>query len=98
MKQEKAEKVPLLKRLAGRTGEISGDLFGEPLVEWRGKGRVTVSGAKKIGFFSEDRILVLLAKERLWVCGRSLMCISFQSEVLVIGGKICSVAYEEGER
>ena len=94
MKQKKTEKVSFLGKLMGGASGISGELFGE----WRGRGRVTVGGAKRIGFFSEDKILVLLAKERLWVCGRRLMCLSFQNEVLAIGGEICSVAYEEGER
>ncbi|MBO5305893.1 MAG: YabP/YqfC family sporulation protein [Clostridia bacterium] len=95
MKKKKTENTSLVKRFFGKVGETSGELFGEPLVEWRGKGRVTVSGAKRIGFFSEERIMVLLARERLWVCGRSLMCLSFQNETLVIGGRICSIAYEE---
>lgn len=98
MKQKKTEKVSFWGKLMGGASGISNELFGEPFVEWRGRGRVTVGGAKRIGFFSEDKILVLLAKERLWVCGRRLMCLSFQNEVLVIGGEICSVAYEEDER
>ncbi len=95
MKKEKSEKVPLLRRLGNMVREESGNFFGDPLIEWRGRGRLTVGGAQKIGSFSAERILVLLAKEKLIVCGRGLVCLSFQNETLVIGGKIHSVTYGE---
>ncbi|MBE6661746.1 MAG: hypothetical protein E7606_00530 [Ruminococcaceae bacterium] len=97
LKEKNTEKRSLLKRWKQGARETVGEFFGEPSVEWRGRGRLAVSGAQKIGFFAEDRILVLLKEERLWVCGKGLMCLSFQNEVLVIGGRICAVSYEEDE-
>jgi hypothetical protein len=69
--------------------------LGGTSVLWQGRSRVTVEGAEKIAFLSPERILVLLGRECLSVQGDRLMCLSFQDKVLVIGGRIDSLAYEE---
>ncbi len=70
-------------------------VFGGTTVLWQGRNRLTVEGAEKIGFLSSERILVLLDKDSLSVCGKRLMCLSFQGKVLVIGGRIDSLSYGE---
>jgi hypothetical protein len=69
--------------------------FYGPEILWQGRNRVTVDGAEKIGFLSQERIVVLLKKESLSVCGKGLMCLSFRGKVLVIGGRIDSLSYGE---
>ena len=71
-------------------------IFGGNTVLWQGRNRLTVEGADKIGYLSPERIVVLLGKDSLSVCGKKLMCLSFRDDVLVIGGRIDSLDYGEG--
>lgn len=73
-------------------------VFCGTTVLWQGRNRLTVEGAEKIGFLSPERILVLLKKDSLSVCGKGLMCLSFRGKVLVIGGRIDSLCYEEARQ
>ena len=81
MKKETENKKTFLRRLGDKVREESGIFFGEPMVRWHGKKRLIIEGAEKIGFFSAERILVLLSGQSLTVCGKGLMCLSFQNQI-----------------
>lgn len=91
MKKQEKDRVTQRERNDARQSVV----FGGATVLWQGRNRLTVEGAKKIGFLSSERILVLLDKDSLSVCGKRLMCLSFQGKVLVIGGRIDSISYGE---
>ena len=94
--KEKKRREGLFQRLGRQIAEETGTFLGDPHIELCGRGRLTVGGAKKIGSFSPEKIRILLSKETLTVTGISLICLSFQNETLVIGGRILSVTFGEG--
>ena len=93
--KEKKKSEGFLGRFGRRFADEAGVLFGEPRIELCGKRRLTVGGAKKIGFCSPEKIRILLSGESLTVVGKEMICLSFQNETLVIGGRLFSVAFGE---
>ena len=91
MKKQKKDKV--IQKEYNDAGQST--VFCGTTVFWQGRNRLTVEGAEKIGLLSPERILVLLKRDSLSVCGKGLMCLSFRGKVLVIGGRIDSLSYGE---
>ena len=91
MKREKKEKRTRLGRMKRTVSETAEALFGEPYLECHGWRRITVGGATRIGSMSKERVVVLLRRGRLVICGEDLICVSFRSGSLTVEGTIDSV-------
>lgn len=79
-----------------RLSEFGDEVLGPVRMEWRGRTSLTVDGASKIESCGRERVTVRLRGECVIILGSDLICRSFQNGVLVIGGRIDSVAYAEG--
>ena len=90
MKRETKEKRHLYGRVA-KVREKTEAFLGAPYVECRGWRRVTVGGAKKIESMAKERVVVLLDRGALVICGAELICVSFRNGSLTVEGAIDSV-------
>ena len=91
LKREARAKRQRLWRVTGAVREKAAALFGDPYIECRGWRRVTVGGARKIESMSKERVVVLLGRGRLAICGKELICVSFRGGSLTVEGEIDSV-------
>ena len=98
MKREAIEKRQADGHMASAIREKAEAFFGTPYVECHGWRRVTVGGAKKIESMEKERVVVLLDRGKLAICGAELICVSFRNGSLTVVGAIDSVGKWGKER
>ena len=81
-----------------RKFDITPDVLDGVRIELYGQNKLLLQGCRKILKYGEEEMLLDLGRMRLRVCGERLWCTSFISGALGVGGRICSVSFEEEER
>ncbi len=89
------EKAGMRERLCRALDLMPDAFFHESCVEIRGRGSVTVSGARKIVTYTPERIRLALWRGALLVEGKRLLCTSYFSGTVGIDGQIDRVSFEE---
>lgn len=96
-KEHKSDKRTLLEYLAVQN-ELSPDaLAGEARVELRGKNQLFVSGCRRIIVYSPTLIVLAIKGDELSIKGERLICTSYHTGTVSIGGAISSVSFLGGE-
>ena len=87
-----------LSALIGERLEIDADTIAAgSLVEIRGRNRAEVSGVRKIASYTTERVVLVIRRGTVAVCGEGLTCVFYRSGEAAVEGNISSVCFSEEE-
>ena len=90
-----ADRERLGERLCRALDIVPDALWGEGLIEIRGRGSVSVQGGGKILVYTPERIKIALSSGSVSIYGSRLNCTSYHAGSVCVDGRIGSVVFEE---